>query len=42
VGLFFLSFFGSIENGDNATMMVSLILLVFFAWDPVKWFQPKP
>jgi hypothetical protein len=41
VGLFFLSFFGSIENGDNSTMVLSLILFVFFAWDPFKWFKPK-
>ena len=41
VGLFFLSFFGSISNGDMSTMVLSLILFVFFAWDPFKWFRPK-
>jgi hypothetical protein len=41
VGLFFLSFFGSIENGDMSTMTLSLILFIFFAWDPFKWFKPK-
>jgi hypothetical protein len=41
VGLFFLSFFGSIQNGDMSTMTLSLILFVFFAWDPFKWFKPK-
>jgi TIR domain len=41
VGLFFLSFFGSISNGDVSTMTLSLILFVFFAWDPFKWFRPK-
>ncbi len=41
VGLFFLSFFGSISNGDMSTMTLSLILFVFFAWDPFKWFRPK-
>jgi hypothetical protein len=41
VGFFLLAVLGGLENGDNATVGFSVILVVFFAWDPFKWFGDK-
>lgn len=42
VAFFVLSLLGSFSDGDSSTAIFSVIAVVFFAWDPLKWLSDRP